>query len=174
MFSDPLKNLKVFGIKETDIVADLGAGTGFYTILAASIASNGKVYAIELSRDFLEIIANKAKEAKLENVKCMWGDAEKPLGTKLGTETMDKVIISNVFFQIENKQNFLSEVKRILKKDGEALLIDWSEDSPIPGKSLVVPKTKAKEMFETLGLKLTRDVDAGLHHYGMIFVKTNK
>lgn len=66
MFNDPLKNLKMFRVKETDIVADFGAGTGFYSILTSQIAKNGKVYAVEISKDFIQIIRNKIEELKLK------------------------------------------------------------------------------------------------------------
>ena len=177
MFSDPLKNLKAFGIRETDVVADLGAGTGFYSILAAQIADKGKVYAVEIAKEFLDTITSKIKEAKLGNVECLWGDVEFPGGTKLGDQVADKVIASNIFFQTENKENFIDEIRRILKDKGEVLVIDWSEDSdlssPLSQKGLVVSPEKMKRMFDQKGFKLEREVDAGIHHYGMIFIKEN-
>ncbi len=171
MFTDPLKNLKTFGIKETDIVVDLGAGTGFYSILAAQIANKGKVYAVEIIKDFLEIILNKVKEIKLKNIECLWGDVERLGGTKIGDAVADKVIASNVFFQVEDKNTFIEEIKRILKEKGEVLFIDWSPSSFMPHKKLAITQEKARKMFEEKGFILEREFDAGLHHYGMIFIK---
>ena len=171
MFTDPLKNLKTFGIRETDIIADLGAGTGFYSILAAKIADRGKVYAVEISKDFLQIILNKIKEEKLDNIECLWGDIEKAGGSKIGNAVIDKVIASNVFFQVTDKDGFIAEIKRILKPKGEVLFIDWSSSSSIPHKDHIVPKEKARAMFEKNGFAMEREIDAGLHHYGMIFKK---
>ena len=62
MFTDPIKNLKQFGIREDMVVADLGAGTGFYSIPLAFMVPHGKVYAIEIQKDFLTTIKNKIKE----------------------------------------------------------------------------------------------------------------
>jgi len=171
MFTDPLKNIKILGIRETDIVADLGAGTGFYSLLAARIADRGKVYAIEVSKDFVQIIQNKIKDAKLENIECLWGNVEKIGGTKIGNEIVDKVIASNVFFQIEEREDFIKEIKRILKPKGEVLFIDWSPGSSIPHKDHIVSKEKAMAMFKQEGFVLDREFDAGLHHYGMILKK---
>ena len=103
MFTDPLKNLKTFEIKETDIIADLGAGTGFYSILAAQIANKGKVYAIEISKDFIQTIVSKIKDLKLDNIECLWANVEKIGGTKLVDAVVDKVIASMVFFQFMDK-----------------------------------------------------------------------
>src|SRR3989344_5858132 len=171
MFSDPLKNLKAFGIREIDIVADLGAGTGFYSILAAQIANRGKVYAVEISKDFLHTIINKIKEAKLKNIEALWGDVEKLGGTKIAGAVVDKVIASNILFQVEDKEKFIEEIKRILKPKGEVLFIDWSTTSSMVRQDMVVPKFVAKDMFEKKGFIFEREIDAGNHHYGMIFRK---
>ena len=170
MFSDPVKNLKALGLRENDIVADLGAGTGHYAVAAGTLVPKGKVYAVELQKDFLDTIRNKAKEAHLENVEIIWGNIEKIGGTKIGDGVADAVIASNVLFQVEEKDKFIEEVKRILKQKGRVLLIDWSESS-IMGATAVIPKNKAREMFEKKGFIPEREIDAGNHHYGMILIK---
>ncbi len=170
MFTDPIKNLKAFGLKEDNIVADLGAGTGFYSIAAGMLVPQGKVYAVEINKDFLATIKNKATEAHLNNVEILWGDIEKIEGTKIGNGVVDAVIASNVLFQVEDKDKFIEEIKRILKQKGRVLLIDWSESS-IMGATTIIPKNKAREMFERKGFVLERDINAGEHHYGMILIK---
>ena len=170
MFSDPIKNLKAFGLKENDIVADLGAGTGFYSIGAGHIVTKGKVYAIEIDKDFLATIRQKVREARLGNVEILWGDIEKLGGTKIRDGVADAVIASNVLFQVADKEQFILEIKRILKPKGRMLLIDWSELS-IMGAKTIVSKNKAREMFEKKGFILEREIDAGAHHYGMILTK---
>ena len=52
MFADPIKNLKQLGLREDMIVADLGAGTGYYSIAASSLVPKGKVYAIEVIKEY--------------------------------------------------------------------------------------------------------------------------
>ncbi len=170
MFTDPLKNLKAFGLKEDDVVADLGAGTGFYAVAAGHMVKRGKVYAIEVQKDFLMTIKDKVKEAHLSNVEIIWGDISKIGGTKLRDGIIDAVIASNVLFQVEDKGQFILEIKRILKPKGKALVIDWSQSS-VMGGAAIVPKNKALEMFEKKGFVLDREINAGDHHYGMILIK---
>ncbi|MEK9181710.1 MAG: class I SAM-dependent methyltransferase [Patescibacteria group bacterium] len=172
MFSDPVKNLRALGLHEDSIVADLGAGTGYYSIAAGRLATRGKVYAIEIVKDFLETIKHKVKEAHLQNVEIIWGNVEKLGGTKIKDGVIDVVIASNILFQVEDKENFVLEIKRILKPKGRILLVDWSADSPIMGSKHAVAKKKAFEMFEKKGFILGREIDAGAHHYGMILVKS--
>jgi ubiquinone/menaquinone biosynthesis C-methylase UbiE len=171
MFSNPVKNLKSFGLRENNIVADLGAGTGHYSLAAGEIVSRGKVYAVELQKDFLATIKNKVTEARLNNVEIIWGNVEKLGGTKIGDSIVDVVIASNILFQIEDKEKFIEEIKRILKPKGRVLLIDWSELS-IMGKTPILSKDKAFNLFEQKGFILERKIDAGSHHYGMILIKS--
>ena len=172
MFTDPVKNLKQFGLGENMVVADLGAGTGFYTLAAAQMVPRGKVYAIEIQKDFLGTIKNKVKDARLNNVDCFLGDVEKIGGTSLADAVADAVIASNILSQIENKDKFINEIKRILKKGGKLLLIDWSDVSSIHSDlKKIVPKNQARKMFENNGLIFNKEINAGEHHYGMIFKK---
>jgi ubiquinone/menaquinone biosynthesis C-methylase UbiE len=171
VFSDPVKNLRAFGLKEDSVVADLGAGTGYYSIAAGEIASRGKVYAVELQKDFLDTIKGKINDACLNNVEIIWGNVEKEGGTKIGNNVADAVIASNILFQLEDKEKFIEEIKRILKPKGKVLLIDWSESS-IMAKTLIIPKNKAREMFEKKGFIFEREINAGDHHYGIILIKS--
>lgn len=170
MFSNPLKNLKAFGLKDDDVVADLGAGTGHYSVVAGEIVSRGKVYAVELQKDFLTMIRNKVTEANLKNVEIIWGNVEKKGGTKIADGVVDAVIASNILFQVEDKEKFIEEIKRILKPKGRVLLIDWSPSSIMKMTDLVLPD-KAHNLFEKKSFILQRDIDAGEHHYGMILIK---
>ena len=171
MFSDPLKNLKALGLHENHIVADLGAGTGYYSVAAGHLVPAGKVYAVEIVKDYLTTIKNKVKEAHLHNVEIIWGNIEKQGGTKIADSIVDAAIASNVLSQVSDKEKFILEIKRILKKGGKVLLVDWSENS-IMGAKNVIPKEKTITMFETRGFTLEREIDAGAHHYGMILKKS--
>ncbi|MBI3888815.1 class I SAM-dependent methyltransferase [Candidatus Nomurabacteria bacterium] len=170
MFTDPVKNLKTLGLAENDIVADLGAGTGFYSVAAGAVVPRGKVYAVELQKDFLDTIKHKVKEAHLSNVEIIWGNIEKLGGTKIADTVVDVAIASNVLFQVEDKEKFIEEIKRILKPNGKVLLVDWSEESIMKGGG-IVPREKARTMFEKKGFAWVRDIDAGAHHYGIILRK---
>jgi len=96
-------------------------------------------------------------------------------GTKLRENSLDAVIISNLFFQIENRDALCLETKRILRINGRALVIDWegSFAGMGPLDKDVVSKEKIISLFEDHGLKLDREISAGSHHYGLVFRKIN-
>jgi len=171
MFTDPVKNLRALGLREDSVVADLGAGTGFYSIAAGHLVPKGKVYAVEVVKDFLMTIRNKVKDASLNNVEIIWGDIEKIGGTKIGDGVLDVAIASNVFSQVEDKQKFIAEIKRILKPKGRVLLVDWATHSAVSPKG-AIPKDKAREIFEKGSFVVERDINTEAHHYGMIFIRS--
>ncbi len=172
MFSDPQKNLRQFGLQHGMSVADLGAGSGFYTLEAAKLIGNGqKVYAVEVQRDLLEKLKNTAKQQHLNNVEVIWGNIETIGGTKLRDASVDRVIASNVLFLVEHRDNFCLEIKRILKPSGKVLLIDWSESSAF-GPRNFIGRVLAQALFEKAGFVLESTISAGDHHYGLIFKKS--
>ncbi len=172
MFSNPEKNVAQLGLREGMIVADFGSGTGFYARAAsARVGHTGKVYAIEVQKELVKSFEDELKKSSLKNIECIWGDIEKVGGTKIAEHTMDAVILSNVLFQVSDKLGLIDEAKRILKSDGKVLVVDWSESfgGMGPQSSDVFTKSKAEEFFSKRGFKFVEYINAGTHHYGIIF-----
>lgn len=173
-FTNPENNIRELGVHEGMIVADLGAGTGAYTVpLARLVGESGRVYAVEVQKDFLSNIKNAATAQGFKNVELIWGDIERPLGTKIKEGSIDAVVVSNVLFQAEDKEGLLREANRVLKTGGKMLLVDWKDSfgNLGPNKEFVVPVDTAKGMCEKEGFVLKKDFDAGEHHYGLVMYK---
>src|SRR5680860_1853680 len=123
MFSNPEKNIAQLNLREGMYVADFGAGVGLYSKFASKkVGESGKVYAVEVQKDFVHKLEGELKDWKISNVECVWGDIERLGGTKIADRSMDVVIISNVLFQAEDKLGLVDEAKRVLKSDGSCLL----------------------------------------------------
>lgn len=171
MFSDPASNLSKLGLIDGMRVVDLGAGSGFYTFESAKrVGSSGRVYAVDVFKDLLERIRSVGALNGLRNIEVIWGNCEKIGGTKLGDSIADRVIASNILFQIEKLDDFVLEIKRILKPGGKVLIVDWSEMSATSPKTLV-SQLKAQMIFEKAGFKLEQSFNAGDHHYGLVLIR---
>ena len=123
---------------------------------------------MDVQKDLLDHIRSNGVSLGLRNIEVVWGNAEKVGGTKLREGIADRVIASNVLFQIEKFDDFVLEIKRILKPEGRVLIVDWSELSPI-GPKVIVAGAKAQALFEKAGFKLEQSFNAGDHHYGLVF-----
>ncbi len=171
MFSDPAANVAKLGVNDGMRVVDLGAGSGFYSFEAARrVGGSGRVYAVDVQKVLLERLRATGAANGLRNIEVVWGNAEKIGGTKLREGIADRVIASNILFQIEKPDEFILEIKRLLKPGGKVLVIDWSEVSALSPKNLVT-SLKAQTLFEKSGFKLDQSFNAGDHHYGLVFIK---
>ena len=174
MFSDPSQCIEQFDLQSGSRVADLGAGTGAFAIAAAkAVGEAGKIYAVEVQKGLLERRKSEARAARAHNVEALWGDIERVQGTHLKDASIDAAVASNVLFQVEDKNGFVTETKRILKPGGKALLIDWTDswNGMGPHKTQVVTENAARELFEKAGFQFVKKIDAGEHHYGLVFRK---
>lgn len=174
MFSNPQKNLLQTGISKGTVIADLGCGVGYYSLLVANmVGDEGIVYSIDINPDFISKVASEAKNEGLKNIRPVVGDIEKKGGTSLADESVDLVIMANVAFALENKKEAVAEVKRILKKKGRVLFIEWSDSfgGIGPHKDHVMPESKGLEVFLVAGFEMVQKIDAGEHHYGIIWRK---
>ena len=173
MFSDPQKNIAEFEITDGMKVIDMGCGTGFYTLeVAKKVGNSGRVYAIDVQQDLLNKLKNSAGLIGLHNVEVVWGNVEKIGGTKLRESIADRIILSNTLFQIavEDRENLVLEIKRLLKSGGKIMIIDWNSGSPLSPQT-VVPRVLAEGIFQKSGFQLEKEFDAGNHHYGIILKK---
>ncbi len=172
MFSDPNANLSKLGLSLGMKVVDLGAGSGFYTIESARrVGPGGRVYAIDVQKDLLERIRTAGAQQNLRNIEVVWANAEKIGGTKLRENIADRVIASNVLFQIEKPEEFALEIKRLIKPGGKVMVIDWNGGSPLSPKTLF-PSARAQMLFEKIGFKLEQSFGAGDHHYGLVLTRS--
>ncbi|KKU80707.1 MAG: rRNA (Adenine-N6-)-methyltransferase [Parcubacteria group bacterium GW2011_GWA1_47_8] len=173
-FTDPETNVRELGIYEGMRIADLGAGVGAYMIpLARRVGATGRVYAVEVQKEFLANIKSAADKEGLSNVEVLWGDIEHLGGTTIQDASIDAVVISNVLFQAEDKPGLLGEAKRILKSGGKLLLVDWKESfgNVGPTKDAVVSITSARTLCDQAGFVEKREFSAGAHHYGIVLFK---
>ena len=174
MFTDPEKNLEQFDLQKGMRVADFGSGSGFYATTAARLVGDkGKVFAVDIQKDLLTRLKKDAAGKKLLNIEIIWGDLEKAGGAKLKDGSVDRAIISNLLFQIGEKENLVKEAARALKPNGKVLAIDWTDSfgGLGPQEKDVFGKAAAQTLFETAGFVLERTIAAGAHHYGLVFAK---
>lgn len=174
MFAHPEKIIEQFQLGEGMHVADLGVGSGVYTFAAArQVGEHGLVYACDLQKEFVQKVHKEALHAGLSNVRTLWVDLEEERGTTLADGAVHAAIVTNILFQIEHKERFLKEVFRIVRDGGKVLIVDWSDShgGVGPHTAHVLKRHTAQALAEGAGFVFEKDVDAGSHHYGMIFRK---
>lgn len=174
MFLNPGRVVRAAKIHEGHLVADFGAGSGFFTRAAGrAVGEGGEVWAVDIHRDMLPRLKNLSAAEGLRNVHVAHGDIEHVGGTPLPPEYFDFVILSNVLFSAEHKRALVSEAKRVLKKNGRVLTVDWSGSfgGLGPAESHVVSERDAKKLFEDAGFTAVENIPAGAYHWGFVVRK---
>jgi ubiquinone/menaquinone biosynthesis C-methylase UbiE len=171
MFSNPQKVLDQMHIDPGMTVADFGSGAGHYSLLLAEkVGPSGKIFAFDVQKDLLLRLKNLAVQQNIGNIQTFWTDLDEPNSTNLKQDSVDRVIMTNVLFQTEDKKALLREAKRVLKPNGLVLVVDWSESfgGLGPRSGNVYKEDVAKKTFEEEGFAIEKNIDAGEHHYGFI------
>ncbi len=155
------------------MVADLGAGSGFFTRAAARIVEPGEVWAVDINGELLARIKNLSLAEGLHNVEVMRGDIEDVRGSNLPANHFDFVILTNVLFACDDRFAVAREVERIMKPTGRALVVDWrgSFGGMGPHPDHVITIGAMRDLFEQAGLLYVQDVPAGQYHWGFIVRK---
>lgn len=154
-------------------VADFGCGPGFYSVaLAEAVGPGGRVYALDIQKEMLELTRSRARARKQLNVMPLRADLEKPGGSQLAPEVIDRVIIANVLFQAHDKKSVLSEGFRVLKPGGKLILVEWSGSAAGgPGPNMLLRREAAEKILEDAGFKKEKEIYAGDNHYGLLYAK---
>ncbi len=173
MFLHPEDILKQIHIGEGMTIIDVGSGIGHFTIrLGDLVGPHGKIYALDINDDLLVSLKNEAKRKNLNNIITIKTNVEKDLGLK--GPLADRVIISNLLFQIDAKEEMVKKSAQLLKKYGKIVVVDWLDSFKHigPHPKYIFPKAKAMELLKSAGLEFDFEIKAGDHHYGLVFKKT--
>ena len=170
-FLNPLEILKKIRLKESMTAADFGSGSGGWVIPLARKLEDGKVYAIDILEEPLSALKSRADLEKITNIETIQSDVENKGGSRLISSSCDLVLMTNLLFQCKDKKTVLEEAKRALREGGKILIVDWEIDAPKGPTEGRVSAEEIKEIAANIGLKLEKDFEAGVYHYGLIFEK---
>jgi len=173
-FANPKRNIEQFGLEPGMEVADFGAGAGYLAVEAADVVGkDGKVYVIDVQQELLTKATHLAQEHHLDSILFIHSDLEKENGSTLSDESVDAVIVSNLLFQMGNKNAVFLEAFRILREGGRLLVVDWRESfgGMGPQPENVLREDDVRIIAKNCGFTYGANIDAGAYHYGIVFKK---
>ncbi|MDD4307964.1 MAG: class I SAM-dependent methyltransferase [Thermoplasmata archaeon] len=159
------------GISEGMAVADIGAGTGFFSIpFSEAAGSKGRVLAVDLSVEMLEALGAKAKVLGLTNIKTVLSTEE---AIPIPDGSVDIAFMSNVFHELEG-DGTMREIARILKPGGRLAILDWKkvyeENGPPYRHRISAPDVISR--CQEVGFVFVGEFKTGSNsHYGLLFRK---
>ena len=164
------KLIKNMRIKSNDVIADIGAGSGYHAFRMASLAPNGLVYAVDIQTEMLMTIENKKTFSEISNVETILGTEK---SVQLPKNSVDKILMVDVYHEFSFPLEMIFSMKNALKSNGELFLIEYrAEDPLVPIKRIhkMSQKQAVKEM-EAAGFKLRKNIENLPWQHCMVFVK---
>ena len=170
LWQRPDQIMDAMGIADASIVADIGAGSGWFTIrLARRVGPRGLVYAEDVQKEMITALSRRVGREGLNNVEPVLGLNNDPrLPAKV-----DAVLVVDAYHEIEDRVAMLSSLARALKPQGRIGVVDFKLDGTGPGPSAeerVSPDVVVKDA-EKAGLRLIRQEPFLQYQYFLIFGK---
>lgn len=129
----PMEVVRSLDLKPGLVVADIGAGTGYFALpIARVVGTSGQVYAVDFQTGMLDLLGKKLLESDAPaNISPVHGTAEH---TTLPASCADLVFMANLWHELDDPAFVLKETARILRHDGRLAILDWRPDfGPPPG-----------------------------------------
>ena len=128
---EPDLAMRLIRVERGSTVADLGAGSGYFTVrLAKAVGSAGKVYAVDIQQGMLDLLQRAVTKERLTNVIPVLGAADDP---RLPPASLDLVLMVDVYHELSSPQTTLAPLKNALKPGGRLILLEYrAEDPDVP------------------------------------------
>jgi arsenite methyltransferase len=169
-YQKPHEVLTALGIKQGEVIADIGAGSGYFTFrLAHHVGNKGKVYAIDVNPDMILHLNRRIRDLKAMNVSSILAEADDPL---LPERSVNRFFFSDSWHHIENHEKYLSLMKKMLKPVGEVAMIDFhKKELPVgpPMQTKIAREDLIKQM-ESNGFRLAKEHTFLPYQYFLVFV----
>jgi SAM-dependent methyltransferase len=174
VFDDPKRDewqkphevIKALALKPDAVVADIGAGTGYFSARLANMLRGGKVYAIDVEPDMVKYLAERAKRETLPNMVAVAGA---PADPRLPAKA-DLILLVDVYHHIEGRQKYFGNLRGALKPGGRIAVIDFRLDSPEgPPKAARIAPERVKSEMAKAGYVLAKEHDFLPRQYFLVF-----
>lgn len=163
--------IKGMNLKPNDQIADIGAGSGYFSFRIASLLKKGNVFAVDISPKMLGIIRAKIKDLRISNVMPVQSTITK---TMLEPASIDKALIVDAYHEFSHPREMALSIHRSLKPEGRLILIEYRKEDPSVS---IKPLHKMSEKqaileIESVGFQWEKTLSMLPQQHFMIFKKS--
>jgi ubiquinone/menaquinone biosynthesis C-methylase UbiE len=166
----PQQTVVELELKPDDVVADIGAGTGYFSFRIASVVPKGKVYAVDIQPEMLDAIAYLAAENKVTNVETVLGQEEQP---NLPENSIDLAFMVDAYHEFAYPREMMTGIVQALKPGGRVILLEYRQENPlIPIKYLhKMTQKQVKKELTAVGLQWQETKEFLPEQHFLVFTK---
>jgi ubiquinone/menaquinone biosynthesis C-methylase UbiE len=163
--------MRLMRVQRGSTVADLGAGSGYFTTrLARAVGPDGKVYAVDIQQGMLDLLQRAMARERLTNVVPVLGAPDDP---RLAADSLDLVLMVDVYHEFGAPQTMLQHIRRALKPGGRLVLLEYRAEDPdvpiLPDHKMT--KAQVKLEVEHEGFRQQRVYDDLPRQHLIVFTK---
>lgn len=167
----PQKVLDALVLQPTDVVADIGAGTGYFSFRMAQRLPNGKVLAVDIQPEMLDIIEFLKKETEITNIETILGTLTNP---NLAENSIDLALMVDAYHEFSHPYEVMQGITKALKPGGRVVLVEYRKENPfIPIKGLhKMTQNQVKKEMAMVGLQWQNTDESLPNQHIITFAKT--
>jgi len=168
-YQKPHEVLQALKLKEGEVIADIGAGSGYFTFrLARHVGESGRVYAVDISPDMIVHLNRSVRALGCKNVVTILSVPDDPL---LADGSIDRFFICDTWHHIQGHPQYLALLKKMLKPGGQIVMIDFkAEKTPIgPPPEMRISRADLIREMDTNGFRLTEEQTFLPYQYFLVF-----
>ncbi len=168
-YQKPDEVLKALALRPGETVADVGAGSGYFTLrFARAVGPAGRVYAVDVSPDMIRHLNRRIRDAKIANVATILSEPDDPL---LPDASVDRVVVVDTWHHVEDHGKYLERLKRVLKPGGQVVHIDFHKrDLPVgPPPGMKIAREDLVREMENAGFRLAAEHSFLPYQYFLVF-----
>jgi ubiquinone/menaquinone biosynthesis C-methylase UbiE len=168
-YQRPDEVVRALALREGEVVADIGSGTGYFTVrFAREVGESGRVYAVDVSPDMIRHLNHRLRDEGIRNVFTVLADPDDPL---LPRGSVDRFIVVNTWHHIGDQAGYLEKMKRMLRPGGQVVHIDFRKsDTPVgPPIGEKIARDDLVAQMEAAGFHLAAEHDMLPYQYFLVF-----
>ncbi len=178
VFDDPKRDvwqkpdevLQALALPPDALVADLGAGTGYFAVRLARRLPSGRVYAVDVEPDMVRYLANRAKRENRGNLVAVQGTSDDPKFP----EKVDLVLLVDVYHHLDERERYFQRLGGYLRPGGRVAIIDFRPDSPDgPPRSARLAAERVKDELRRAGYRLAQEHGFLPNQYFLVFERAS-
>lgn len=168
-YQKPQEVVAALALKPGEIVADIGAGSGYFALrFAAEVGATGRVLAVDVDPEMIRHLNRRVRDAGLSNVQTVLSEPDDPL---LADGSVDRFVIVDTWHHIDKQVEYLALMKKMLRPGGQVVMIDYQKkDLPVgPPMSIKIAREDLVRQMETAGFRLAKEHTFLPYQYFLVF-----
>lgn len=168
-YQKPHEVVMALALKEGERIADIGAGSGYFSLrFAQHVGAGGQVLAVDINPDMIVHLNRRIRDGRVENIRTILAVPDDPL---LADSSVDRIFICETWHHIENHPQYLARLKKILKPGGQVVIIDFQKKpTPVgPPAEMRVAREDVVGEFQQNGFRLAKEHTSLPYQYFLIF-----